>query len=593
MFRPRDGRSRRPSIGAALCASAMLAATAGCSGSTPPETEAAAQATDSNPNILMVLLDDLGYTDIGAYGGMISTPTMDSLAEEGAQFTNFHANPLCAPTRAALMTGQDPHRVGLGSMEGLIAPGVTTDTPGYKGSLEGEYTGIAELLSDADYNTYQAGKWHLGMAPEQSPQALGFDQNFSLLQGGGSHYADALRLVPAKQGPMDTVTYERNGEPVTDLPEDFYSTDAYTDEMLGMIDSGAEDDRPFFGYLAYTAPHDPLHEPDTALIQKYLDMYEGNNDFEQLRVDRISDLADRGLIDADVATRWPSQTPDWDTLTDEQKRDLAYRLAVYSAMIEHVDTQFGRIVDRLKETGEYDNTLIVLASDNGASGLSPDVYTQTPGAREWLEEHYPLIGNVDSYGEPGSFPVLALANAQVSSGPFFHTKASVFEGGTRAPMIVKAPGGSEQDGPRIVDTLSYIGDLYPTFADYAGASLVNPDVLIGDSAKPLLEGTSETIGDEVFGIEMFGERAIRDGNSKLVFAAPDNGGTGTWALYDLATDPGETTDLAADNPDEVQRLADLWDQYASENNVIAADFEAVNAAGVKSAQIYNAPDWAE
>ncbi|WP_338889195.1 sulfatase-like hydrolase/transferase [Rhodococcus sovatensis] len=571
--------------------SALLAVTTGCSGSL--SSQGPAEVDSATPNILMVLLDDLGYSDIGAYGGSISTPTIDSLAGEGMQFTNYHANPVCAPTRATLMTGQDPHRVGLGSMDGLIAPGVASGSPGYKGSLEGTYIGIAELLSAADYNTYQVGKWHLGMGHGQTPQDLGFDQNFTMYQGGGSHYADALRLVPGRQEPIDTLNYERNSEPVTELPADFYSTDAYTDEMLQLIRNGSSSDKPYFGYLAYTAPHDPLHEPDAALIQKYLDIFIDNNNLETLRAERIENMVDLGLIVADVATRWPAQTPDWDTLTAPQKRDLAYRLAVYAAMVEHVDTQLGRIIDELKTTGEYDNTLIVVASDNGAAGLSEDVYTQSPGAREWLDEHYPLVDDLDSYGKPGSMPTLSLANAQVSSGPFFHTKSTVFEGGTRSPLIVKTPDrGQDGDRPRIVDTLVSVGDLYPTFADYAGAAIVDEHVLVGDSAKPLLDGTSDAIGDELLGLDMFGERAFRDGNSKLVFAAPGNGGTGTYALYDLVVDPGETTDLAASNPQEVQRLAALWDQYALENNVIPSSFVDVNASGDSSAPVYFKTDWA-
>ncbi|MDI9933227.1 arylsulfatase [Rhodococcus sp. IEGM 1354] len=589
--RSRVGLGIRPSIGMALCTTALLTGTA-CAPSPSTDNGPEAQANGGRPNILMVLLDDLGYSDLGTYGGPVSTPTIDGLADEGAQFTNFHTNPVCAPTRASLMTGQDPHRVGLGSMEGLIAPGITPDTPGYKGSLEGTYTGIAELLSRTGYSTYQSGKWHLGLGPQQTPQVLGFDQNFTLYQGGGSHYSDALRTVPGRQEPVDTLSYERNGEPVPELPADFYSTDAYTDEMLDMIESGEDDDRPFFGYLAYTAPHDPLHVPDTELIEKYLNANSGDQDFTELRADRISEMASRGLIDANVDTRWPAQTPDWNTLTGEQKRDLAYRSAVYAAMIEHVDTQLGRIVDHLKNTGQFDNTVVVVASDNGAAGLSPDLYTQQPGAREWLEEHYPLIGNTDSYGAPGSFPVLSLANAQVSSGPFFHTKSTVFEGGTRSPLIVRTPNAGDRNGPRIVDTLAHISDLYPTFADYAGAALVDAEVLAGDSAKPLLDGSADDIGDNLLGLEMFGERAFRDGNSKLVFASPGNGGTGQYALYDLAVDPGETTDLATGNPEEVRRLSELWNRYALENNVIPSDFAAVNAAGDKAAQVIYTMDWA-
>jgi arylsulfatase A-like enzyme len=288
------------------------------------------------------------------------------------------------------------------------------------------------------------------------------------------------------------------------------------------------------------------------------------------------------------------QTLEATTLTSEQQRDLTYRMAVYSAMIEHVDTQLGRIVEHLKASGDFDDTLIVVASDNGASGLSSEMYARAPGARQWLTEHYPLIGDIDAYGKAGSFPVPSLSNAQVSSGPYFHTKNTLYEGGIRVPLIVKTPNASnDQDSPRIVDTFAHISDLYPTFADYAGASLHEPNELSGNSAKPLLDGTTNTIGDDQFGWELFGERAFRDGDLKLVFATPGNSGTGQYALYDLSKDPGETTDLASEQPDQVRRLSDLWDQYAADNNVIPVEFAAVNAASEALAPVIYAMDWAE
>lgn len=191
--------STASSLRAALCATAVLTVTAvGCTSLAPTADQANTSAqTSEKPNILMILLDDLGYTDLGPYGGDAATPNIDALAQEGLQFTNFHSYSVCAPTRAALMTGQDPHRVGLGSMEGFTAPGVPTTTPGYQGSLDGNYTGIAEILSAADYSTYQVGKWHLGESPEQTPAALGFDQNFTLYDGAASHYDDKLRHARA------------------------------------------------------------------------------------------------------------------------------------------------------------------------------------------------------------------------------------------------------------------------------------------------------------------------------------------------------------------------------------------------------------
>jgi arylsulfatase A-like enzyme len=583
--------STASSLRAALCASALFTVTAvGCA--SPASTEVqATQPTGEKPNILMILLDDLGYTDLGPYGGDAATPNIDALAQNGLQFTNFHAYPVCAPTRAALMTGQDPHRVGLGSMEGFTAPGVPTATPGYRGSLEGDYTGIAEVLSDADYSTYQVGKWHLGEEPEQTPHALGFEQNFTLYDGAASHYADKLRHAPRDVEPTDTVLYERNGQPVEALPDDFYSTHAYTDEMLHMIDEGQDSGRPFFGYLAYTAVHDPLHVPDSNLINQYLDRYLENNDYNELRAKRIDRLAEKGLIDPGIATRWPTQTPDWNALNPGQKRDLAYRMAVYAAMIDDVDRQIGRLVDHLKEVGEYDNTLIVVTSDNGAASASRVVYTAKPGAAEWQNENYPLVGDVESYGQPGSYPTLGLPNAQVSSGPYFHTKTTVFEGGTRVPTIVKTPGND--NAPRVIDTFTHIVDLYPTFAEYGGAEMKDAAPLSGDSAKPLFDGTSDQVGGEEFGMELFGHRVYRDGHWKLVYAPTLAGGSGTYALYDLGSDPGETVDLIDARPDIAKQLAEKWEQYALDNGVVPAPFDAVNAAAPRIAGLMYSIDWTE
>ncbi|MFI9536920.1 sulfatase-like hydrolase/transferase [Nocardia fusca] len=540
----------------------------------------------------MVLIDDLGYTDLGAYGGEAATPTIDGLARDGVQFSNFHTYPVCAPTRAALLTGQDPHRVGLGSMEGVTPPGVPQSAPGYRGSLDGTYTGIAQVMSDAGYATYQVGKWHLGSEPDQSPRALGFDQNYTIYEGGASHYSDAVAIGPTET--RDTVRYERNGRPIESLPEGFYSTHAYTDEMLQMIEEADESDKPFFGYLAYTAVHDPLHVPEQQLIDKYLDQYIDENNYNELRAARIDRLAEKGLIPDHAAIRWPEQTPNWKTLTADQRRDLAYRLAVYTAMIDDVDQQIGRLVDHLRGTGQYDNTMIVVASDNGAASASRLAYAGVRGGLEWQNEHYPSVGKVEEYGRPGSFPTLGLPNAQVSSGPYFHSKMTVFEGGTRVPAIIKPPrSGNGGEGPRVVDTFGHMADLYPTFAEFAGVAPPNPDILSGDSIKPVLDGTSDQIGSDQYGMESFGNRAYWSGDWKLVFSPVAAGGSGEYSLYNLASDPGETVDLADVHPDVAQQLAVAWDRYAADNGVVPVEFETVNTQSFANSPLLYAVDWAE
>lgn len=579
------------SVGASILLTATLAGCGSASSSSSQDPTPVAEAQEQ-PNIMMVLLDDLGYSDLGSYGGEVKTPNIDALVQESVQFTDFHTSPLCAPTRASLMTGQDRHKVGLGSMEGLTPPGVLETTPGYKGSLEGEFTGIGEVLGETGYDTYQVGKWHLGGEKGQTPQDLGFDQNFTLYDAGASYYSDGLRLFDRPVEPFDTVIYERNGEPVDSLPEDFFATRSYTDEMLKMVDQSADSDQPFFGYLAYTAPHDPLHVENKDLIEDYLDLYLDKN-YEDLRTERIQRMADLDLIDADVDTRWLDRTPEWDSLTRGQQQDLAYRMATYAAVIHETDEQIGRVIDHLKETGEYDNTLIVVASDNGAaSGTQPN-YLGLTTEEGWHDRAYPLMGDPKAYGQPGSFPSIGLPWAQVSSGPYFQAKSTLFEGGTRVPAIIKTPSTSGEGEHRIVDTFAHITDLYPTFADYAGADLTSAENLLGDSARPLLEGKSETIGGDEFGWEHFGHRAYRSGDWKLIFTPEPMGGTGDYALYNLGTDPGETVDVSADHPEIVAELSEKWEQYAEDNGVVAVDFEAVNEIAPAAAAGAYVIDWAD
>lgn len=594
-LRPNNKPTRLALAGLSLGASALLASSlvscGNSSGSENPGTTPATQSQEQ-PNIIMILLDDLGYADIGPYGGEADTPHLDALTRESAQFTNFHTAPLCAPTRAELITGQDRHKVGLGSMEGLTPPGVPETTPGYKGSLEGNFTGIAEALGDSGYDTYQVGKWHLGKEEGQNPQDLGFDQNFTLYDGGASYFADGYRLFDRPVEPFNTALHERNGEILDVLPEDFFSTRSYTDEMIQMVDRSAASEQPFFGYLAYTAPHDPLYVENTELIQQYVDLYLDKS-YEDLRTERIQRMVELGLLEEMVDTRWPERIPDWDSLTPEQQQDLAYRMATHAAVLQETDAHIGRLIEHLKETGEYDNTLLVVASDNGAPASTQSNYLNFNTEEGWHEKFYPHMRDITKYGQPGSFPSISFPIAQVSSGPSFQAKNTLFEGGTLVPALIKTPASAEQNEHRILDTFAHITDLYPTFLDYAGIESGTVKNLLGDSARPLLEGTSDAIGDEEFGWEHFGHRAYRSGDWKLIFTPEPMGGTGEYALYNLGTDPGETTDIIADHPDIAAELEAKWDQYARENGVAVVDFEAVNEGAAAAAEKWYAIDWAE
>lgn len=580
------------SVGVSALLASSLVACGNSSDAASQEALRTAQ-TQEPPNILMILFDDLGYSDLGAYGGEMDTPHLDALTEDSFQFTDFHTSPLCAPTRAELMTGQGRHQVGLGSMEGLTPPGVAETTPGYKGSLEGDFTGIAEVLGNTGYDTYQVGKWHLGGEEGQTPQDLGFDENFTLYDGGASYFSDATRLFDRPVEPFDTVIYERNGERVDQLPDDFFATRSYTDEMIQMVDQSGDADRPFFGYLAYTAPHDPLHVENQNLIEQYADLYL-DKDFADVRTERIDRMVELGLLDEGKETRWLESIPEWESLTPHQQRDLAYRMAAYAAVIHETDIQVGRLIDHLKATGEYDNTLIAVVSDNGAAASTQANYLNFTTEEGWHERAYPLMGDIETYGQQGSLPAIGLPWSQVSAGPYFQAKNTLFEGGTRVPALIKTPANSDTPNEhRIIDTLAHITDLYPTFADYAGADLSSADNLMGDSARPLLEGTSQTIGDDEYGWEHFGHRAYRSGDWKLIFTPEPMGGTGEYSLYNLADDPGETRDLIAEHPDIARELEEKWAQYAEEKNVAVVDFESVNEIAPGAAERSYRIDWAE
>jgi arylsulfatase len=529
------------------------------------------KATENNPpNILMVLIDDLGYTDLDVYGGDISTPNINNIANQGMVFTDAHAYPSCAPTRAAFLTGQDPHTIGLGSQNGVAPAGVTLEDAGYEGYLSGKYTSIANLLKSNGYRTYHSGKWHLGYGEKQSPIAQGFERHFSLLDGAASHYGDMKGVGLGVSG-SGSATYVENGERLKKLPDNFYSTKNYTQWLIDELAEGKADARPFFAYLAYTAVHDPLHAPED-LILKYASLTE--NGYEQLRKERIKNLVSLGLtVDPSLISKWLSGTPRWSSLTEDEQKDLSKRLAVYAAMLEYLDHELGRLVDFLKSEDLYDNTLIVLMSDNGAATVPKTIYSRNVSDIEWQNKNYPLT-DVSSYGLPGSFPSLGTYNAEALAGPYFGFKSNLYEGGVRVPMIVKTPG-REDVGVRKQNV--NIVDLYKTFSDYAGVTNLNNDQLLGCSLRQTFEWNSVGECSDEFGMSYMGWRSYRKGVWKLVFVSSGFGGTGKYALYKLDDDPGEMRDLSSDYPEKVAYLNDKWNKYAKKNNVKVIPMEKVNS----------------
>ena len=520
-----------------------------------------AEAQDTRPNILLIVADDLGYSDIGSFGGEIATPTLDNLANEGLQLTNFHVLPSCSPTRSVLLSGMDNHRAGLGTMGELKTPEME-DHPGYAGYLNFEVAALPEVLKAGGYHTYMAGKWHLGSEEKTSPHARGFEETFILAPGGGSHWSDQKPLSPPQ-----TMVYRRNGKPVTSLPEDFYSTKYYTDVLLQFIDQNKKDGKPFFAYLSYTAPHDPLHAPK-AYIEKYKGKYDDG--WDALRAKRLQRLMDLGIVNKDATPfpRLPSVKA-WDQMSLEERREAARDMEVYAAMIDYMDEQIRRVFDYLKEIGEYENTLIVFFSDNGANGAPRTAYPgQTEEFLRSFDNSLENRGLRNSFIEPGS------GWAQVSMVPSRMFKAFTSEGGIKSPLIVKLPGKMANAGT-MNHSFLHVRDIMPTIVELSGVALagqfqgrtVRP--MQGRSVLDMFAGKAESpyAGAGQVGYELFGLKAFFVGDWKIL-RMPKPFGTGEWELFDLKRDPAEMTDLGKRYPRKIEEMIALWEQYKIENNVL-------------------------
>jgi arylsulfatase len=530
----------------------------------------AADAPAGKPNVLLIVADDMGYSDLGCYGGEINTPNIDALAARGLRGTDFYVAPSCSPSRSMMLTGTDNHIAGIGNMaewSGAAQKG----KPGYEGHLNTRLPSLASLLRDSGYHTVMAGKWHLGDKSDQWPAARGFDRDLTMLQGAGSHWADMQGLLPTEP----QVSYTRNGKRLESLPKDYYSTKNFTDFVIENISEKSRADQPFFAYLAYQAPHGPLAVP-----QEWMDRYKGRYDrgYDVIREERLARQKQLGIVAGDVKCfpRLP-HIPAWDTLTEEQRRHSARKMELYAAMIEYMDDQIGRLIGHLKQTGEYDNTLILFISDNGAAGedMGELMTKLAPTAREWFEKTYD--NRPENWGRPGSCVEYGPAWAQVSSVPFRLYKGVEAEGGIRAPLIVSGPGVMPQG--KLNRSVMHVMDIVPTLLEAAG--IEHPAARAGNSAAmlqgkslwPLLAGREQQIRSDTdwLGWELFGNRAIRQGDWKLLYLLKAAGGTGDWELINLREDPAEMRDLSEAHPDKREALLELWEEYVKRNGVIISD----------------------
>lgn len=540
------------------------------------------------PNFLIIVADDLGFSDCGCFGSEIRTPNIDRLGNNGVRYTGFHSAAACSPTRAMIMTGTDHHIAGLGNLiewtnhSGQNFPkGSKYSTapqrgmPGYEGYLNDKVATLPEILRDNGYHTMMSGKWHLGLKPERSPHSRGFERSLALLPACSNHYA----YEPVQEGlprflEMSTIALHMEDDHyVKELPKDWYSSNGYGDRMLQYLKQWKErgDDRPFFAYYPFSAPHWPLQAP-----KEYIDHYRGVYDDgpEALRQKRLASLAKLGMIDKDTKPHpvVADEVTGWEEMTEQERKMSCKAMEAYAGMVECLDHNVGRVVDYLESIGELKSTYIMFMSDNGAEGAAYEAYPMVKGPlMEHLGQYY--NNDIANIGNKDSFVWYGPRWAQAATAPSRLYKAYTTEGGVRVPCITHFPGLRNNE---IVDTFATVMDIAPTILEMAGIEHPAPNFqgrkvvpMRGKSMSPWLNGQEERVHeqDHIHGWELCGRGAIRKGNWKADFI-PKPKGTETWQLYDLSKDPGEIEDLAEKYPQKLNELLGHWEKYVTECGVI-------------------------
>ena len=545
-----------------------------------------AQQTD-RPNVLLIVADDLGYSDLGVFGGEINTPNLDALGHAGVLLTQFYSAPTCSPTRSMLFSGTDNHLAGLGHMyEELRAN--QAGNPGYEGHLNFRVASLAEIMRNAGYHTYMTGKWHLGLTEETSPHARGFERSFALAQGGAAHLGD-MPLI----GPNPPV-YREDGK-LARIPGDFYSSRFYARRLIEYLKSNDADGRPFFAYLAFTAPHWPLQAP-----RESVEMYAGKYDagWDALQGKRFENMKKLGLLDREaVAFARLASEPAWQDLSSDEKQVEARKMEIFAAMVDDMDRYTGEVIDYLKASGQFENTLVFFMSDNGAEGAHLNIGWEA--LDEWVaqccDNSIENMGNGDSYIWYGPNWTWA------SSGGYRMYKQFTTEGGIRVPAIVHFPkqiqAGVMNDGfVTVKDVLPTLLEL--TGVNHPGATFNGREILPlqGVSMLSMLKGEQATTHnqDYVMGWELFGRRAIRKGDWKIIWEPAGipwepretDISVDKWRLYNIGEDPAELIDISSDQPLKLKELVQEWENYVRENGVVLPDYNSPYATHADWAIIY-------
>ncbi|MEM6806660.1 MAG: arylsulfatase, partial [Bacteroidota bacterium] len=516
----------------------------------------------SRPNIVLILADDLGFSDLACFGGEIRTPHLDKLAESGLRSTSFHTAPMCSPSRGMLLSGVDNHRNGYGTMEGDWAEN-QKGVRGYEGYLNFDVVTFPKLLQQSGYHTSIAGKWHQAYPADNKklwPDKRGFDRSFCILQGGAGHFEDMQPMFSFYKKSL----YFEDGSLLDSLPEGFYSSDFYTQKAIEYISESVDEKKPFFTYLAFTAPHWPLQVPDA-----YIDLYKGRYDegYEVLAKERLKRGKELGIIPQN--TPIPKLSPNvkaWEELTAEEKARSSRTMEVYAAMVERLDANVGRLIEHLKSINQYENTLILFMSDNGAEGNEVFSILDT---KEWVAENFD--NSPENLGRQNSYIFTGPSWAQVSSLPFKWYKSFSTEGGVRSPLIISYPKWKMHAGKISNDFIS-IKDIAPSILEFAGvphpgSSFEGREIYPMDGISLLnwLQGKAGYAHekDAAHCWELYGRRGVLKGDWKAEYYEKPYGKEG-WELYNLKHDPSEISDLSSENPQKLQELLKDWEKYAKE-----------------------------
>ena len=513
----------------------------------------------NRPNILLIMADDLGFSDLGCFGSEIRTPNLDDLAKKGIRNTSFYTAPTCSPSRGMLLSGVDNHRNGYGTMEGDWAEN-QKGVKGYEGHLNFDVVTFPKLLQENGYHTSISGKWHQAFPvskEEQWPDKRGVTRSFSLLPGGAGHYEDQQKLFSF----YEKTWYVEDGKQVDKLPENFYSSDFYATKGMSYIDESIKEDKPFFNYLAFTAPHWPLQVPDD-----YIDLYKGSYDegYEVLAQERMKKMKQLGIVPkhSKVPPLSPNVRP-WKTLTAKEKKISSKTMEVYAAMVERLDANVGRVIKHLKDKGVYENTVIVFLADNGAEGNYIGSILKT---QKWVDENFD--NSLNNIGRKNSYAFTGPSWAQVSSLPFKWYKGFSTEGGVRCPSIISY-GKWKGNVGKINNQILTIKDFAPTFlelakikhpgTEYKGRKIFQLD---GTSMIEWLENKEELVHDikKAHCWELYGRRGVRKGNWKAEWQDRPYG-EDKWELYDLSTDISEQINLSKKKPKKLEELIKEWETY--------------------------------